>query len=105
MTLRKLTITRVLGADTSRSGDRIGIKVATEQSGEVMLSLPAELAAGMLIAVQDAGSDAEMRRGMPNMPLHAEGYAVMPSQIPGQDLLIVRAEGGLNLRFLVPKQE
>lgn len=93
-----------LGVDGSKAlDDGTGIELLLRgEDGEFILALPIREAGLMLVALQDAISDAHRSDAATHRFLIAETATRAPSPIEGQDLLTLTIEGGMKLMFLLP---
>lgn len=100
--MMRYPVSAVLGSRATEDGAEVEIEMAWLDGERFMLALPTDVAAHLLIAAQDAASDAERRAGRVPQPLIADRAAYQASGIPGRRTLTVQTEGGLNLHFSLP---
>lgn len=100
----RFPVSGVFASAPTADGAEVEIEMAWADGERFMLALPVDVAAQLVIAVQDAASDAERLGGRNPAPLIAERVAFQASDIPGRQTLTIQTEGGLNLHFSVPDQ-
>lgn len=95
-------VSAVFRSGATPDGTEVEIEMAWLDGERFILALPTDAAAQLVIAVQDAASDAERLGGRSPQALMADRVAYQASGIPGRRTLTIQTEGGLNLHFSIP---
>ncbi len=100
--MMRFPVSGVFRSGATPDGSEVQIEMAWLDGEKFILALPTDVAAQLVVAAQDAASDAERAGGRDPRPLIADRVAVQASNLPGRVTLTIQSEGGLNLHFSVP---